>query len=53
MDGFEEYDELLTKLGKHKTGKACLYINKLEDVDQEILRELLEKSVDHMKNTNP
>jgi hypothetical protein len=53
MDGFEEYDELLTKLGKHKTGKACLYITKLEDVDQEVLRELLEKSVDHMKNTNP
>lgn len=49
MDGFEEYDELLSKLGKHKLGKACLYINKLADVDRETLRELIQKSVKHMK----
>jgi hypothetical protein len=52
MDGFDGYADLLGKLGKHKTGKSCLYINKLEDVDQEILKELVKKSVAHMKVTN-
>jgi hypothetical protein len=52
MSGFEEYDDLLKKLGKHSTGKSCLYIKKLEDVDQDVLRELVSKSVEHMKVTN-
>ena len=52
MSGFEQYDQLLAKLGKYKTGKSCLYIKKLADVDQDVLRELVEKSVEHMKNTN-
>lgn len=49
MDGFEEYDDLLSKLGKHKLGKACLYINKLADVNKDVLRELIQKSVKHME----
>ena len=53
MSGFDEYDGLLEKLGKHTTGKSCLYIKKLEDVDQDVLRELVGKSVDHMRETNP
>ena len=53
MSGFSAYDELLGKLGKHTTGKACLYIKKIEDVDMEILRELIEKSVEHVAATNP
>lgn len=53
MSGFSEYDELLGKLGKHTTGKACLYIKKIEDVDIDVLRELIEKSVDHVAVTNP
>jgi len=48
MSGFEEYDELLAKLGKHTTGKSCLYIKKLEDVNLDVLRELVERSVAHM-----
>jgi hypothetical protein len=52
MSGFEEYDDLLGKLGKHSTGKSCLYVKKLEDVDQDVLRELVSKSVEHMKETN-
>ena len=48
MDGFEAYDEILSRLGKHKTGKSCLYINNLEDVDLVVLRELVEASVAHM-----
>ena len=52
MSGFEEYDDLLKKLDKHSTGKSCLYIKKLEDVDLDILKELISKSVAHMKATN-
>ena len=37
--------EVLRKLGKYKTGKGCLYINKLEDVDKKVLSELITKSV--------
>lgn len=47
MAGFERYDELMQKLGKHKTGKSCLYIKKLADVDQKVLKELIEQSVAH------
>ena len=42
------YETLLARLGKHKTGKSCLYINKLADVDMAVLRELVQRSVDHM-----
>ncbi len=52
MSGFTEFDHLLQKLGKYTTGKGCLYIKKLEDVDQEVLKELVSKSVEHMKATN-
>lgn len=50
MSGFDEYDSLLAKLGKHKTGKSCLYIKQLEDVDQAVLEELVRKSVEHMRD---
>ena len=52
MSGFEGYDELLNKLGKHSTGKSCLYIKKLGDIDLEVLKELVDKSVQHMIETN-
>lgn len=45
MAGFSEYGDLLAKLGKHKTGKSCLYISRLADVDQDVLREMVERSV--------
>ena len=48
MSGFDEYDELLKKLGKYKTGKACLYINKLADVEISVIKELIQKSVSHL-----
>jgi len=41
--------ELLKKLGKYKTGKGCLYINKLEDVDLKVLNELIATSVKQAK----
>ena len=49
MSGFDNYDELLSKLGKHRTGASCLYINKLADVDMAVLRELVSQSVEHMR----
>ena len=53
MSGFGEYDHLLGKLGKYKTGKSCLYIKKIDDIDQDVLKELVQKSVEHMEETNP
>jgi len=43
--GIQKQADVLKKLGKHKTGKGCLYINKLEDVDLEVLKGLIEASV--------
>jgi hypothetical protein len=52
MSGFSNYEQLLGQLGKYKTGKSCLYINKLEDVNLDVLRKLVKESVDHMVETN-
>ncbi|MCI0440394.1 MAG: DUF1801 domain-containing protein [Chloroflexi bacterium] len=48
MAGFDQYDGLLKSLGKYKTGKACLYVNKLDDVDIPTLKKLIALSVEHM-----
>jgi len=50
MSGFKRHDALMKKLGKYKTGSSCLYINKLEDVDVEVLRELVRQSVEYVSN---
>lgn len=52
MSGFDGYSQLMAKLGKYKTGKSCLYINKLEDIDEDVLRTLVKKSAQHMVETN-
>ena len=52
MSGFDEYDALLADLGKYSTGKSCLYIKKIEDVDLDVLRELVDQSVKHMIESN-
>jgi hypothetical protein len=44
-----EHTELIRKLGKHKIGKGCLYINKLADVERKILRKLVEYSVAELR----
>jgi len=49
MPGFSSYGPLMKKLGKYKTGKSCLYIKKLEDVNLEVLEELVSRSVEHMR----
>ena len=43
--GFDGAEKLLAKLGKHTTGKGCLYIKKLSDVDQKVLQTLVAKSL--------
>ena len=48
MPGFEGFAELMAKLGKHKTGKSCLYLKKFADVDAGVLQELIECSVQAM-----
>jgi len=53
MSGFEKYNKLLKKLGKYKTGKSCLYINKLQDIDKNTLKKLVIESVKYMKKEYP
>ena len=48
MPGFERFGALLAKLGKHRTGKSCLYLNKLDDVDLGVLEEIVRESVAEM-----
>ncbi len=52
MAGFDGYEALMSKLGKHSTGASCLYIKKLSDVDEDVLKELVKRSFEHMKKTN-
>lgn len=46
-------EALLAKLGKHRMGKACLYVNKLSDIDLDVLRELVEISVRKLRDAYP
>lgn len=52
MAGFAAYQHLLSGLGTYKTGKSCLYIKRLADVDLEALEELVSASVAHMKQAH-
>lgn len=47
--GFEKYDSLMKKLDKYKTGKSCLYIKKLDDVDTKVLTQLISELYKYMK----
>lgn len=49
MPGFSRYTELMEQLGNYKTGKSCLYIQKLENVNLEVLRELMTLSLQQME----
>jgi hypothetical protein len=49
MPGFESYGNLMKKIGKYATGKSCLYIRNLDDVDHEVLEELIRTSVKDMR----
>ena len=45
--GIKEHAEALKKLGKHKTGVGCLYINKLEDIDLKVLKGMIDYTLNH------
>ena len=49
MPGFGRFETLMNKLGKYKTGKSCLYLNKLEDIEMNILKELVKESFQYMQ----
>ena len=53
LSGFEEHDALLAKLGKHKVGKACLYVRRLSDIDLPILEQLVSRSVAEVRRRYP
>ena len=46
VGGFPEYEALLAKLGKHKSSKACLYLNRLADIDVTVLEEIVRRTHD-------
>lgn len=48
MPGFERYEKLMADLGKYKTGKSCLYVKSLDDINLETLKELIIESVSYM-----
>ena len=49
MPGFSDYSEILEQLGKFRTGRSCLYVNKLDDVDLVLLEQLVRESFREMK----
>ena len=49
MPGFGQFEKLMAKLGKYRTGKSCLYIKRLADVDEAVLKKLIGGSVKHMR----
>jgi hypothetical protein len=46
---FDKREELLSKFGKHKTGKGCIYIQNLEDIDTRILATMVKRSIEYRK----
>jgi hypothetical protein len=53
MPGYQNFDEELSRLGKHKMGKSCLYIKRLSDVDTDVLKEIMQKGLDIMAERYP
>jgi hypothetical protein len=52
VGGFEGYDALLERLGKHKRSKACLYVNKLADIDMAVLEEIVRLTLARVEATS-
>lgn len=51
--GDDKREELLKEFGKHKTGKACIYVNKIADIDVEVLKKLIEQSIKFLQEKYP
>lgn len=53
IPGFKKYGKFLEKLGKHKHSVSCLYVAKLENIDLDVLREMVRRSIVDMKELYP
>ena len=53
LTGFAGQEALLARLGKHKTGKVCLYVKKLPDVDEAVLEQIATRALAHMNEKYP
>ncbi len=53
MPGYQDFSDQLARLGKHKIGKSCLYIKRLSDIDEDVLKEMLQKGLDIMAERYP
>lgn len=53
MPGYQDYGEILSRLGPHKTGRSCLYITRLEQIDMVVLRELIETGLRDLRSIYP
>jgi hypothetical protein len=53
MPGYGDFEDILADLGKHKIGKSCLYINKLADVDTDVLKHLIRSGLDRLETFWP
>ena len=53
MPGYADFGDILARLGKHKLGKSCLYINKLADIDESVLEELIRAGLDDLATRWP
>ena len=53
MPGYEDFGDLLDRLGKHKKSKACLYINKLADVDLAVVEEIIRAGIKDLNTRWP
>lgn len=53
MQGFSEHGDLMERLGRYKTGRSCLYIKRLSDVDLGVLEELIERSYGYIRENYP
>ena len=53
MPGYADYSAILSRLGKHSMGKSCLYVNKLADIDLDVLAELIETGLSDLRKRWP
>ncbi|MDP1554163.1 MAG: DUF1801 domain-containing protein [Hyphomonas sp.] len=52
LPGYADISDTLARLGRHKIGKSCLYINKLSDVDMDVLEEIVRQGVEHVRKNH-
>lgn len=53
IESSEDFDDLLSRLGKHTSSKACIYVNKLSDINLEVVKEMIDKTIDLVKAMYP